>query len=90
MAEIDSTTIYNPSLPTYTQPFHQDALQAKVDKWKEITKKKYSDKRKFGYKPLQKDLLPPEILRYPPHTEKSSKTIAICPAANSGMTNEST
>ena len=29
----------------------------------DLSKKKYSDKRKYGHKPIQKDLLPPEILR---------------------------
>ena len=90
MAEINGKVLQSKDIEEHHATDHpalsEDILQSKVLKWKELTKKKYSEKRKFGRKPLQKDLLPPEILRYPIHTGKSLKIMETCPLESSGMT----
>lgn len=50
-------------------------LDAKAQKWLQLNSKKYSDARRFGFKPTTKELLPPEILRkvIKDHGDMSSK-----------------
>lgn len=42
----------------------QNTLAAKSKSWRNTTKKRFSERKKFGYVEAQKELLPPEVLRY--------------------------
>ena len=44
---------------------NEEILEAKAKKWHQLNQKRYGEKRKFGYVEAQKELLPPEVLRYP-------------------------
>jgi pre-mRNA-processing factor 8 len=41
----------------------QNTLAAKSKSWRNTTKKRFSERKKFGYVEAQKELLPPEVLR---------------------------
>lgn len=43
---------------------HEELLEEKAKKWKQLNSKRYGEKRKFGYVELQKEIMPPEVLRY--------------------------
>jgi len=63
----------------------EEILEEKAKKWRQLNQKRYGEKRKFGYVEAQKELLPPEVLRYhiflPLHSshflEKSSRITEI-------------
>ena len=42
---------------------HEEILAEKSQKWAQLNKRRYGEKRKFGYVEAQKELLPPEVLR---------------------------
>ena len=41
----------------------QKTLEAKVKNWRNNQKKRFSERKKFGFVEPQKELLPPEVLR---------------------------
>lgn len=41
----------------------QNTLAAKSKSWRNTTKKRFSERKKFGYVEAQKEQLPPEVLR---------------------------
>lgn len=43
---------------------HEEILEEKAKKWRQLNQKRYGEKRKFGYVEIQKEIMPPEVLRY--------------------------
>ena len=43
---------------------HEEILEEKSKKWKQLNNKRYGEKRKFGYVEAQKEKLPPEVIRF--------------------------
>jgi pre-mRNA-processing factor 8 len=67
------TTNVRPSQPSSAQGakggssvplIKEEILEEKAKKWRQLNQKRYGEKRKFGYVEAQKELLPPEVLRY--------------------------
>ena len=57
--------MYGSSTQTQQIPLmHEEILAEKSLKWAQLNKRRYGEKRKFGYVEAQKELLPPEVLRY--------------------------
>ncbi|EGR30484.1 pre-mRNA processing factor 8, putative [Ichthyophthirius multifiliis] len=53
----------------------EEILDDKIKKWRQMNQKRYEQKRKFGYVDIQKEKMPPEILRkvIKDHGDMSSK-----------------
>lgn len=49
--------------PPKVVPSKEELLEEKARKWRHLNNKKYGEKKKFGYTEVQKEVLPPEILR---------------------------
>lgn len=52
--------------PSQIPLVHEEILEEKSRKWKLLNQKRYGEKRKFGYVEAQKEMMPPEVLRYLP------------------------
>ena len=50
--------------PSQIPLVHEEILEEKSRKWKLLNQKRYGEKRKFGYVEAQKEMMPPEVLRY--------------------------
>lgn len=75
----------------------EEILEEKAKKWRQLTQRKYGEKRKFGFVESSKDPLPPEVLRYLFSAlftfsflpiEKWSRIMAIYRRKNSDTTSE--
>lgn len=42
---------------------HEDLLDDKIRKWRQMNSKRYEEKRKFDNGGLRKEKMPPEVLR---------------------------
>lgn len=42
---------------------HEEILDDKIKKWRQMNQKRYEEKRKFDNSGLQKEKMPPEVLR---------------------------
>jgi len=50
--------------PSQIPLVHEEILEEKSRKWKLLNQKRYGERRKFGYVEAQKEMMPPEVLRY--------------------------